>query len=139
MFISCSTSRQTVKDDEFTEKGGAAVEATQTNTNLDDYKGQITAADTELVREMCNCSWDIIRLNRDTKRFHKNNDKTGLLNLKPKIAPAYAKFETCMADLKRRKGEKIASTNPQIMMAAMEKDCPELVDIMEFSEPLKSN
>ncbi len=137
--VSCSSSKQAVQEYDFNEKGGTA-ETMTTNTMDPDgnYDSKVTASDKDLVRQMCNCSWDIIRINRDTKRFHKNNDKNGLLNLKPKVAPAYAKFDKCMNDLKQRNAKKIAATDPNIMMAAMQMECPELVDILEFTEPMKS-
>ncbi len=137
LFISCSSTKHTVKNDEqFNSKGGETV-SNNAPDEMIDYTSKVTASDKELVREMCNCSWDIIRINRDTKRYHKNNDKNGLMSLKPKIAPAYAKFDKCMNELKARKTEKIASANANVMMAAMEKECPDLVEILEFTEPVK--
>ncbi len=135
LFVSCSSSRHTVKQpgDEFTDKG---VPTSYSQEDEIDYSMQVTAQDKELAREMCNCSWDIIRINRDTKRYHKNNDKNGLMRLKSKIGPAYQKFDQCMASLKKRNSEKIAAANPKILMAAMDKECPDLKEILEFTEPV---
>lgn len=85
----------------------------------------------EVANKICYCAFEITRINEDVKRYHRNNDKNSLLNVRPKIDAAYAKFDRCMAEFKTQYPKAVVDNNAEDILEEVKKDCPKLLDIME--------
>jgi len=119
-------------DTDLSPKSGEVV--TQPLRVYDDLKvtGEGTMLSSkEIANKICYCAFEITRINDDIKRYHRNNDKNSLLNVRPKIDAAYAKFDRCMAELKTQYPKAVVDNDPEGILEEVKKQCPKLLDIME--------
>ncbi len=96
-----------------------------------DEKNHEPISEKEIAKAICNCGWEVIRIDEDIKRYYENDDKVGLLNIKSRIRLAYHKFDTCLLDLKKRYKKELSSVKSKAIYDALKEECPTLVAIMQ--------